>query len=233
MTINNLNVEEACLSSSNSSNLTAAAVAAANVAAANVAAVHAAVQLNPLTPSLAFGCRPSFKTMESMCGCSLLLQSNSDHPTARAAPAASLFLPTLFCWVQLRTLRVSLFLAAAAACQVFLSRLFRSLQIVCPLAFTRFPCRHFNVHILWRVPCGSSPFPSRASLPSNQTFVKPFSVVYNSTTPSPPSPVYVYLSSASACPTTLPIQPLLKCPLNGLHTPDCTYKTLLMLSRSS
>ena len=39
----------------------------------------------------------------------------------------------------------------------------------------------------------SSPFPSPASLPSNQDFVKPFSVIYNATTPFPPHPVYLSL----------------------------------------
>ena len=230
MTINNLNLEEACLSSSNSSDPTAA-VAAVNAAAANAAAVHAAAQLNPLTPSLAFGCCPSFKTMESMCGCSLLLQSNSDHPTARAAPAASLFLPTPFCWVQLRTLRVSLFLLLLHV-RSFLSRLFRSLQIVCPLAFTRFPCRYFNVHILWRARAVHHPSPVELPSPPINLSLSPFPSYIKPPPLSPLASLRLPLS-ASACPTTLPIQSLQKCPLNGLHTPDCTYKTLLMLSRSS
>ena len=70
------------------------------------------------------------------------------------------------------------------------SRLFKSLEILYPVAFTRFPCRHFNVHIDSRA-LRFITLPHLASLPSNQTFLKPFSVVYNATTPFPPHSLYL------------------------------------------
>lgn len=57
-----------------------------------------------------------------------------------------------------------------------------------------------------RVSRASSPFPSPASLPSNQTFVKPFSVVYNATTPLPP-PLATLRLPQSASALSPPNQP--------------------------
>jgi len=128
--------------------------------------------------------------MESICGCLLLLQSNGDDPTARAAPAASLFL----CRRQLRALRVSLSgLFFPASLEGFKSSVLSPSHASLAATSTSTSSRV------------SRASPSPASLPSNQTFVKPFP---SYKTPPPLSPLAnLHLpQSASACRYTLSLK---------------------------